>query len=56
MSDDAVRSKAVFFLVFLLLLVLFSAAARAQHYGPDRSASRAEMTVFLTRMFNLPLP
>jgi trimeric autotransporter adhesin len=30
MSDDAVRSKAVFFLVFLLLLVLFSAVARAQ--------------------------
>jgi hypothetical protein len=30
MGDDAVRSKAVFFLVFLLLLVLFSAVARAQ--------------------------
>jgi hypothetical protein len=44
MSDDAVKSKAVFFLVFLLLLVLFSAVARAQP------------AVFLTRMFNLPLP
>lgn len=64
MSDDAVKSKAVFFLVFLLLLVVFSAVARAQpalqvedlnttrpdgSNGPDRAVSRAEM-------FNLPLP
>lgn len=30
MSDDAVKSKTVFFLLFLLLLVLFSAVAGAQ--------------------------
>ena len=26
------------------------------NYCPERSVNRAEMAVFLTRMFNLPLP
>jgi hypothetical protein len=51
MSDDAIKSKAVFFLLFLLLLVLFSTVARA------RPAFQVEdLNTSGTRMFASPLP
>ena len=56
MSDDAVKSEAVFFLLFLLLLVLFSTVARAQPAFQVDDLDTPRPEGMDARVYYLPLP